>query len=252
MPLVHPLALVLPQSRGPAGRGALADALARCHRVISFDSRGSERRDPAAGYDMETLAGNLMRVLDAEGFTRTALVCHSTGCGVGIALAAAHPERVAALVLAAPWSHGDPYLAGMQNLRKEAARALPPEPYARFNAALLFPPEFRNAHAAGFARMAREAVHQPQDAVDLARRLDAIVAFDARPLWPRIACPTLVLVARDDQLMPPWHARDTARGIVGARLIELDGGGHMLPETRTGEFVDAVTGFVAEAVSAGA
>lgn len=240
-----PVALVLPQSSGPTGRAPLIDGLARQHRVLTFDQRGSGRSDAApAQQNMASMADDLCRLLDELALDRVHLVCHSTGCGIGQSLASAWPDRVARLVLSAPWTHGDPYLSAMQNLRKAAAAALDPEQYERFNAALLFPPQFRRDHEVGFAAMARQARTHPQDAADLARRLDAILAFDARTLWPRIRCPTLVLVALDDQLMPPWFARETAAGIHAAQLHELDAGGHMLPETRTPEFLHQVSTFL--------
>jgi aminoacrylate hydrolase len=247
-----PLVLVLPQSTGPSGHAALIEALARRHRVLTWQQRGTGRSDAAPpGQSIEALAGDLSALMQAVGFARAHLVCHSTGCGIGQALAAAHPARAASLVLAAPWTHADAHLTVMQNLRKTAAALMDPESYARFNAALLFPPQFRRAHEAGFARMAAAMRDQPQDAADIARRLDAILAFDARPLWRSIACPTLVLTARDDQLMPCWCAAETAAGIVGARQLEFDGGGHMLPETCRERFVDEVLAFL-EHVPAGA
>jgi aminoacrylate hydrolase len=240
-----PLVLILPQSSGPAGRTALVDALARDYRVLTFDQRGTGRSDPApASQSMASMADDLAALAQSLGIGPAHLVCHSTGCGVGLSMAAAHPSRVTGLVLTAPWTHADRHLSVMQNLRKAAARALDAEQYAHFNAALLFPPEFRRADEAGFARLAAAARSHPQDAADIGRRLDAILAFDARPLLASIRCPTLVMVARDDQLMPAWFAAEAAAGIPGARLLELDGGGHMLPQTRTVEFVEAVRGFL--------
>lgn len=240
-----PVALILPQSTGPTGRSALIEGLARAHCVLTFDQRGTGGSDEAPAHqDMASMAGDLGRLLDELAFERVHLVCHSTGCGVGLSLAAAWRQRVAGLVLCAPWTHGDPYLSAMQNLRKAAAAALDPEQYARFNAALLFPPRFRRDHADGFSRQALQARDHPQDAPHLARRLDAILAFDARTLWSRVRCPTLVIAALDDQLMPPWFARETAAGIEGAQLREFDDAGHMLPETRTPEFVREVSTFL--------
>ena len=109
---------------------------------------------------------------------------------------------------------------------------------------LLFPPEYRREHAAGFARAALQAKDHPHDASAIAARLDAILAFDARPLWPAINCPTLVMVSRDDQCMPRWFGVDAARAIAGARLFEFDGGGHMFPETRTRVFLETVHAFL--------
>lgn len=248
-----PLVLVLPQSSGPLGHAALIAALARRHRVLTWHQRGTGHSDPAPpGQSIESLAEDLWALLQAVGFARAHVVCHSTGCGVGQALAAARPAQVASLVLAAPWTHADAHLTVMQHLRIAAARALEPQSYAWFNAALLFPPGYRREHQAGFARLALDARRAPQDAADIARRLTAILAFDARPLWPSITCPTLVLSARDDQLMPSWFAAEAAEGIAGARLLEFDGGGHMLPQTRTAQFVGAVLEFLEDFTTAGA
>lgn len=241
-----PLVLVLPQSSGPDGHARLIEALACVYRVLTYHQRGTGRSDAAPPeQSMASLAEDLSALMQAVGFERAHVVCHSTGCGVGQALAAVHPEQAASLVLTSPWTHADTHLIVMQNLRIAAAKALDAESYAWFNAALLFPPEFRHAHEAGFTRMARDARDKPQDAADIARRLNAILAFDARPTWPSIRCPTLVLTAGDDQLMPSWFAAAAAVGIAGARVHEFDGGGHMLPQTRTPEFVRAVLAFLA-------
>ena len=240
-----PLVLLLPQSTGPAGRQPLVDALALRHSVITYDQRGTGGSSPApAALAMADQAADVVGLLDALGLEHAHLLCHSTGCGIGLSLAASYPERVGALVLAAPWTYADTHLSTMQNLRKAAARALDAQQYARFNAALLFPPEFRRADEAGFTRLAVEAPSQPQDPDAFAARLDAILAFDARPLLSAIRCATLVTVATDDQLMPAWFAAEAASGIDAAEFVEFDGGGHMLPETRTAEWLASVLEFL--------
>ena len=70
------------------------------------------------------------------------------------------------------------------------------------------------------------------------------LAFDARPHYARIQCPTLILGALDDQIMPIWFAQDAAGMVAGAKLVELTHGGHMFPETRTEEFLAAVLPFL--------
>ncbi|MEP6701674.1 MAG: alpha/beta hydrolase [Betaproteobacteria bacterium] len=240
-----PLLVLMGQSTGPEGRAALLGGLARHYTVVTHDQRGTGRSQKVPeGFPIETLAADAIGVMDHLGIAKAHLLCHSTGCGMGHTIAANHPGRVDRLVLAAPWSHADEHLANIQALRKAAAAALAPEYYARFNALLLFPPEFRRAHAAGFARAAAHAKDHPHDAVAIAARLDAILAFDARGLWPAIKCPTLVMVARDDQIMPAWFGAAAARAITGARLVEFDGGAHMFPESRTEAFLEAVDAFL--------
>ena len=52
------------------------------------------------------------------------------------------------------------------------------------------------------------------------------------------------MTAADDQLMPPWFGAELAALIPGAAHRALDGGGHMLPETRGDELADAVVDFL--------
>ena len=84
----------------------------------------------------------------------------------------------------------------------------------------------------------------PQDAEGIAARLNAILAFDARPFYPRIACPTLVMGARDDLIMPFWFAQDAAAAIPQSKLALLESGGHLFCETRTPEFLAEVLPFL--------
>jgi len=243
-----PLVLLVGQSTGPAGRADLLKGLAQRYMVIAHDQRGTGRSQKVQeGVAIETLAADVIGLMDALGLGKAHLLCHSTGCGMGHSIASSHSGRVDKLILAAPWSYADEHLTGIQELRKAAAVALSPEQYARFNAMLLFPPEFRREHAADFARAALQAKDHPQDAAAIAARLDAILAFDARPLWPAIKCPTLVMVSPDDQVMPRWFGIAAARAIAGAQLFELDGGGHMFPETRTQAFLETVHAFLADA-----
>lgn len=50
---------------------------------------------------------------------------------------------------------------------------------------------------------------------------------DSRPTLAGIACPTLVLCGRDDQLTPPERHEEIAAGIRGSRLVMLDDCGHL-------------------------
>jgi len=63
--------------------------------------------------------------------------------------------------------------------------------------------------------------------------------IDSRPLLGRIACPTLVLCGREDQLTPPDLAQEIAAGIPRAQLDLIDNCGHLStmerPEAVTAE-----------------
>jgi pimeloyl-ACP methyl ester carboxylesterase len=73
----------------------------------------------------------------------------------------------------------------------------------------------------------------------LARQHAAIIGrADSRPLLPRITCPTLVLVGREDALTPVEMSQEMAAAIPGARLEIVERSGHL----STMEQPDAVNG----------
>lgn len=240
-----PLVIIAGQGSGPAARQPLIDGLAKHHTVLSFDPRGTGRGDPAPqGDSMETLALDTLALMDAVNFDTASIMGLSTGTGQATVLAANHARRVERLVLASPWTHGDSDFHTLQSLRKAAARTLPPDHYVQFNALLLYYPLYRRLHAERFNEMARQALGKRQDADGIAARLDAILAFDARPLYSRISCPTLVCGACDDLVMPLWFAETAARAIPQAKLFTITEGGHMFFESRTEEFLNAVLPFL--------
>jgi pimeloyl-ACP methyl ester carboxylesterase len=81
-------------------------------RVICPDLRGfGWSAVPAGGYDKETMAGDVLALLDALGLERVKLVGHDWGGWIGFLLALRAPERVErllALGTPAPWPARDP------------------------------------------------------------------------------------------------------------------------------------------------
>ena len=241
-----PMTMLLPQSSGPVGLTPLLNSLREQFSVILYDQRGTGKSAPIPSPEAMSItsrADEVRGLLDSLKIERSWLCCHSTGCGVGFATVAAYPGRVSGLILISPWSFGDTHLTTMQSLRVAAARGLDPYRYAWFNASLLYPPDYRRQHASGFEEMAKNAVSSPQDADAIEKRLNAIVAYDARLTAREIKCPTLLCAADDDQLMPIWFARELVELIPDAKLMAFKGGGHMLPETRAEALNEAIVNF---------
>lgn len=69
-------------------------------RIIAPDQRAHGKTDqPSTGYDWPTLAGDVVGTLDALGIERAAVMGHSWGASVALAVAALHPDRVTALAM---------------------------------------------------------------------------------------------------------------------------------------------------------
>src|SRR5215472_12519260 len=76
------------------------DRLAGMGRLILFDKRGTGLSDRVAGVPtLEQRAEDIAAVMDAAGSSRAAVAAWGEGAAIAGMFAAAHPERVAALVL---------------------------------------------------------------------------------------------------------------------------------------------------------
>ena len=77
------------------------------------------------------------------------------------------------------------------------------------------------------------------------RQERAIIArIDSRPHLAAIRCPTLVVAARNDALMPVELLEELARGIRGARLAIVEDSGHMAPLEQPREVLDLLRGWL--------
>ncbi len=68
------------------------------------------------------------------------------------------------------------------------------------------------------------------DAADYAATLRGLAERpDFTPLLPKIDCPTLLIVGRQDAISPVAEMTAMARAIPAARLVEIEGAGHVTP-----------------------
>jgi pimeloyl-ACP methyl ester carboxylesterase len=85
----------------------VAPLLAADHRVICPDLRGFGWSDaPPGAYDKQTLAEDVLALLDALELERVDLIAHDWGAWVGFLLCLGHPQRIAhyvALNMVTPW-----------------------------------------------------------------------------------------------------------------------------------------------------
>jgi pimeloyl-ACP methyl ester carboxylesterase len=95
----------------------------------------------------------------------------------------------------------------------------------------------------------RAAIDQMADetgAEAFVRQQRAIIGrADSRPLLGGIKCPVIMAVGASDQLTPPAHAEEIAKGIPGAKLVTLAGSGHMSPMEKPEEVTRLLVDFFA-------
>lgn len=195
---------------GAGGRGAGFMPLARRWRA----QYRAYMPDPCAPFAPEEAARGLLARMREAGVERFDVLGASLGGCTALAMAALAPERVRSLTLCAAFARLDEETAGRLAALRGRRLALPDDAFDAEWMDLLYGDMPRPAGSGGM----------PADA--LAAQLEAALAFDGRPLLPRIRCPVCVTFGREDRLIPPRLSRELARGVAGAAL-EAYPGGHM-------------------------
>src|SRR6266581_2717846 len=193
---------------------------ARDFRVVVHDHRGTgQSTHSRIRYSVEQMAADVLCLMDRLGIASALIAGHSTGGAIGQVIAQDHPDRLQSLVLSATWPGPDPYFRRLFEARKQTLRASGMEAYLAGSALVLAPPWWVSAN-------------------------DAILAFDRRARMREIRVPTLVVVAADDMVTPPFYSRELADGVPGAKLVVLDGGGHFVPSIFPDQYNAVVGGFL--------
>ncbi|HEV3376249.1 MAG TPA: adenylate/guanylate cyclase domain-containing protein [Thermoleophilaceae bacterium] len=187
-------------------------------RAIFFDRRGTGLSDPVDRLpSLDLQMDDLDAVLDAVGVERVALIGAVEG-GLCAMYAATHPDRVTALVLINVAGSGT---ATLGDERRAQILDLIENHWGEGRFAELYAPEQARDQrfADWWARFERACVSPL-----MARRLvDLNAQADVTDVLPAIRVPTLVLIRRDNPLVPVAAARAAASLIPDARVVEADG-----------------------------
>lgn len=200
--------------------GGYIDGLAGYQRIL-FDHRGhghSDKPSAADAYDIDHHVDDVIAVLDALHLPRVVYWGYSGGASVGFALAAAHPQRVAAFIASgALRSHDEPAAVTLADGEALA----------------------RNVRAEGMAYLVRsyESVGEPmapwfhQQMLDTDPEVFAcqIIGLSQWPgPWPllqRITCPTLMLVGERED--PDGESHRAAAQMPNAQCVTFLGLDHI-------------------------
>ncbi len=233
--------------------------LCRHFRLVRYDERGCGMSDwEADDLSLDRRVEDLETVIAAAGLKEPfALLGISQGGAVSVVFAARHPERVSHLVL-----YGAHVRGAARRENPEAARAFQAiVDLARFgwgqdNPAFRqvftsrFIPGATDEQIGWFNELCRKTT-SPRRAAAL---MESRAVVDAVSYLEKVRTPTLVVHARDDQVVPLAEGRLIASGIPGAQFVELDSKNHILLEHEPAweKFQSAVLEFLGrEAVPSG-
>jgi non-heme chloroperoxidase len=230
------------------------------HRVITYDRRGfGESSRPAVGYDYDTLADDLLKILTKLELRDVALVGFSMGGGeVARYLGKFGSERVRSAVFI---SSVPPFLlktadnpAGVDGAVFEGIRTALDADRPAFLSK--FMSDFYNVDLLEGTRVSEEVVRLGWNVASGASpegTVESVNAWltDFRKDLARIDVPTLVIHGDADRILPfDATGRRTNEAIKGSRLVVVGGGPHGITWTHASEVNPELVAFVDQTAGA--
>lgn len=210
-----------------------AEPLAARFRLLRCDFRGQFLTPGPAHRELGANVGDVVALLDSLELDRVHVLGASFGGEVALMLAARHPQQVASLVAVTVADRSTEAMRrGAAEVRAVVAGILAGGDAGAFadmlagdvySAAWL---ERNRQHLATRRGQIAALPHAWFAALD--DLVAAVEGFDLRAELPAIRCPTLVVLAGDDNTIPAEHGRAVAAAIPGARLVEHPTSGHAL------------------------
>ncbi len=225
--------------------------------VIFYDQRGtgaSKRLSPGAPQTMAAQVADLEAVRKHFNLSRAAFVGDSYGGLLVTAYAAAHPERVAKLVLsdaASPSIKGIVHLLpqtfpDVEEQDEREAKSLAANPAAAAQAGLrnhfkmiFYSPAKRDA----YLRHATDLGYEPAVGDAVSKAVDDL---DLTPALASFHFPTLVLNGRYDMNVAPLTAWRLAHAIPNAKLVFFEESGHLPSYEEPDRYVTVLKQFLAQ------
>lgn len=216
-------------------------------RPIRPDFRGQGRSEVTrSGYDMDTLAADMIALIEALDLGPVHLLGFSMGGFVALRIALARPELLRSLALLNTSAEAEPPWTRLRyRTLNLAARWLGLAAVIDRVEPIMFSPEFLADPARRAEREAARAEVLANDPIGVTRAVAGVVSrAGLLERLDAIRLPTLVVASRQDAATPLVKGRRLAAAIPAARSIELPGG-HMSTIEQPQALAEALNGFYA-------
>jgi pimeloyl-ACP methyl ester carboxylesterase len=241
--------LVLVQGLGfdRAGWEPILAPLQRHFRLVLVDNRGSGDSDPSLErFQVTQMATDVVAVLDHAGIAKAHVLGISLGGMIAQELAAEHPGRVDALVLAAttPGFPGGYPIPGPSMALFVASPFLSPEAKRRRHVMNALSAETVRDRPALVEQLVSHVAARPTSPHGASAQAIAGAGYVSQHGQQAIRARTLVLHGDADTVVDPRNARILAGRIPDAELLLFPGLGHLLFWEDPDAFAEAVVSFL--------
>ncbi len=216
---------------GGMWRGQL-EPLAALGRVIVIDGPGHGKSEPAPRFMLEEHADALFDACGDLGIRRAVFVGLSWGGMVAMRVAFQHPEKVAGLALLDTSAETEPLADRVRFRAFIAMHRRVGFPLALFHKEVA-PQMFSDRTLASRPELVEATYRRTMgfDRGGLSRAAIAVIVHRKNVLaeLSRVRAPALVMCGTEDRATPPEKSRHIASAIPNAKLVLLEGLGHMSP-----------------------
>ena len=211
--------------------GPFYSALGRAARIVRYDQRGTGMSSwHIPPLTMERMHEDILAVAEAAGFERFFLLGLSQGVAYAVSFAAHYPDRVLGIVGRGGYALGDLADGNEQNrLIYEGSVRMAELGWDSDDPT--FRRHFTSRLVPGATPEMAHDVEETQRAAIPKENLRALLYFnatiDVRDDVAHVACPVLLIHARDDRLMPFASGQFLADRLPSCQLIAVDGENHV-------------------------
>lgn len=233
---------------------AFIEGLAKRHKVLMFDNRGSGRSH-AGGlgkFSIEEFACDTIALMDAVGIERSHVLGASMGGMIAQQIAIEFPERVDRLVLSSTSSQ---VLMSRPPRLRVFVEALNPfggrvERQRRI-LEFLFTRDSVKANPEPLEDLEKRFFIAPTNDYNAVRQLIAAMRFDSYRRLPCVKAPTLIIRGDKDPIFPGRDSELMARRIPGASLVAMEDAGHIVINQYPEECLELILDFLNPAAESG-
>lgn len=227
-----------------------AVTLEQKYRVIRLDLPGFGLTGPSPSNDYSELndGNTLTQFVDKLGVSELSVIGHSMGGKIAWTFAAAHPDRVKALVLMAPDGFPQPEAIGTKPYAMPAIMGLMKYCLPRYFVRKSIEPAFANESALDDKMVSRyhDMLRAPGVRAAILERGNQTIYTDPVPRLKKIKAPTLLLWGEEDKMIPSSNATSYSGVLAQSQTVFIPKLGHLLHEEQADiglaqlvEFLDA-------------
>lgn len=206
---------------------AVVPALIKKYQVIRLDNRGVGKSSaPNSPYTIKQMADDTAALINYLGITQVHVAGHSMGGQIAQELTLEHPKKVKSLMLLSSWAKGDAKFNSVLEMFGDLSNQLEARIYQKSLLPWMYTKDFYiDGRINDIATIIDYYPFLPSPHA-IYHQSRAIIHNDTSDRISNIACPTLVVVGKEDILTPVAFSKQLTDAISNAELVVIESCGH--------------------------